>query len=318
MQTAFKHTISKDIKCDRWEQFIEEVTQGDKAKADFLQRSLGYSMLGMSNEECMFILHGKTTRNGKSTLLNTIETMLGDYAKVAPVGMICRGDRQKDSEAASPTLAGLKGKRFVTMSESNEYGRLDEEKIKQLTGGEEISARALYQSAITFKPQFTLWLSCNDLPMVTDKSLFASDRIKVIEFNRHFKPSEQDVHLKGELCEQSSMSGIFMWLVRGYKKYKKRGLEMSDSLRKVVSKYEKDNDLVLQFLESRCEQSENSVIKAKDLYTAFKIWAKSEGTHIMSARKLNSEMERHPEWFERKSTSNGFMIYWGLKLREVL
>ena len=138
----------------------------------------------------MFILHGKTTRNGKSTLLNTIETMLGDYAKVAPVGMICRGDRQKDAEAASPTLAGLKGKRFVTMSESNEYGKLDEEKIKQFTGGEEISARALYQSAITFKPQFTLWLSCNDLPMVTDKSLFASERIKVIEFNRHFSPAE--------------------------------------------------------------------------------------------------------------------------------
>ena len=134
MQTAFNHTVSRDVKCPRWEKFIKEVTQGDKDKADFLQRALGYSMLGMSNEECMFILHGKTTRNGKSTLLNTIETMLGDYAKVAPVGMICRGDRQKDAEAASPTLAGLKGKRFVTMSESNEYGKLDEEKIKQLTG----------------------------------------------------------------------------------------------------------------------------------------------------------------------------------------
>ena len=177
MQTSFNHTVSRDVKCKRWEKFIKEVTQNDADKADFLQRALGYSMLGMSNEECMFILHGKTTRNGKSTLLNTIETMLGDYAKVAPVGMICRGDRQKDAEAASPTLAGLKGKRFVTMSESNEYGKLDEEKIKQLTGGEEISARALYQSAITFKPQFTLWLSCNDLPMVTDKSLFASERI---------------------------------------------------------------------------------------------------------------------------------------------
>ena len=134
MQTNFRHTIRRDIRCKRWEKFIDEVTQGDKDKADFIQRALGYSMLGMSNEEGMFILHGKTTRNGKSTLLNTIEYMLGDYAKVAPVGMICRGDRQKDAEAASPTLAGLKGKRFVTMSESNEYGKLDEEKIKQLTG----------------------------------------------------------------------------------------------------------------------------------------------------------------------------------------
>jgi len=318
MQTNFRHTVRRDVKCKRWEKFIKEVTQGDEDKADFLQRALGYSILGESYEECMFILHGKTTRNGKSTLLNTIETMLGDYAKVAPVGMICRGDRQKDAEAASPTLAGLKGKRFVTMAESNEYGKLDEEKIKQLTGGEEISARALYQSAITFKPQFTLWLSCNDLPLVTDKSLFASERIKVVEFNRHFSPKEQDIHLKDELTTPKAMSGIFMWLVRGYIKYKERGLEMSDSLRQVVNRYERENDLVLQFLEARCTQKEGVNIKAKDLYATFKMWAKSEGAPVLSARKFNAEMERHPEWFERKSTSSGFMIYWGVMLKEVM
>lgn len=317
MQTSFKHTISREIKSERWEKFIDEITEGDKEKADFLQRALGYSMLGLSNEECMFILHGKTTRNGKSTLLNTIETMLGDYAKVAPVGMICRGDRQKDAEAASPTLAGLKGKRFVTMSESNEYGKLDEEKIKLLTGGEQISARHLHQSPITYKPQFTLWLSCNDLPMVTDKSLFASERIKIVEFNRHFKPEEQDTHLKDELCRQENLSGIFMWLIRGYIHYKKHGLTMVSHLKDVVSKYERDNDIVLQFLENRCEQAEDKTIRAKDLYRAFKVWVKSEGAYILSARKFNSEMERHPEWFDRKSTSSGFVIYWGLKLKEV-
>lgn len=318
MQTNFRHTVRRDIKCERWEKFIDEVTQGDKDKADFLQRALGYSMLGMSHEECMFILHGKTTRNGKSTLLNTIEYMLGDYATVAPVGMICRGDRQKDAEAASPTLAGLKGKRFVTMSESNEYGKMDEEKIKQLTGGEEISARALYQSAITYKPQFTLWLSCNDLPLVTDKSLFASQRIKVIEFNRHFTPEEQDTRLKNELISAEAMSGIFMWLVRGYVKYKENGLTMTDSLKSVVNKYERENDLVWQFLENRCDRKEGVNIKAKDLYQSFKIWAKSEGAYVLSARKFNAEMERHPEWFDRKSTSSGFVIYWGVKLKEVL
>lgn len=319
MQTSFSHTISRKVRCKRWEKFISEVTQNDKDKADFLQRALGYSILGLSNEECMFILHGKTTRNGKSTLLNTIETMLGDYAKVAPVGMICRGDRQKDVEAASPTLAGLKGKRFVTMAESNEYGKLDEEKIKQLTGGEEISARALYQSAITYKPQFTLWLSCNDLPMVTDKSLFASDRIKVIEFNRHFSHEEQDTHLKEELCTQENMSGIFMWLIRGYKKYTEQGLDMSDKLRAVISQYERDNDIVQQFLENRCTRTEDETnIRSKDLYQAYKIWSKSEGAYVLSSRKFNSEMDRHPEWFDRKATSHGYTVYWGLKLNEVI
>jgi putative DNA primase/helicase len=318
MQTVFKHTVSREVKCERWEQFINEVTQGDKVKADFLQRAIGYSMLGMSNEECMFILHGKTTRNGKSTLLNTIETMLGDYAKVAPVGMICRGDRKKDAESASPALAGLKGKRFVTMAESNEYGALDEEKIKQFTGGEDISARNLYESAITFKPQFTLWLSCNDLPMVTDKSLFASERIKVIEFNRHFTPAEQDTHLKDELCRQQSMSGIFMWMVRGYIKYTEKGLKMDSSLKAVVDNYERENDLVLQFLEARCVRSETAQIKTKDIYSSFRMWAKSEGAYVLSARKFNSEMERHPEWFIGKVTENGYNWYKGIKLKEVI
>ena len=318
MQTNFRHTVRRDVKCERWENFIQEVTENDQGKADYLQRALGYSMLGLSNEECMFILWGKTTRNGKSTLLNTIETMLGDYAKVAPVGMICRDGKAKDAEAASPTLAGLKGKRFVTMAESNEYGKLDEEKIKQLTGGEEISARALYQSAITFKPQFTLWLSCNDLPMVTDKSLFASERIRVVEFSRHFKPEEQDKNLKTELTTQEAMSGIFMWLIRGYIRYKQRGLTMPESMRRVVRQYEKDNDLVLQFLESRCEIAADGTVKAKDLYASFKLWAKAEGAYVLSARKFNAEMERHGDWYDRRSTVGGFLTYYGLRLKGVI
>lgn len=317
MQTAFNHTVRSDVCCERWEQFIAEVTQGDADKADFLQRALGYSMLGISNEECMFILHGRTTRNGKSTMLNTLETMLGDYASVAPVGMIC-SEKQKDSEAASPMLVSLKGKRFVTMAESNAFGKLDEEKIKQLTGGEEISARALYQHPITYKPQFTMWLSCNDLPAVNDKSLFASGRLKVIEFNRHFKASEQDTHLKEALTSPEAMSGIFMWLIRGYIKYKERGLLMSEELLKVVKQYEFDNDLVAQFLNIRCERDGASSLKAKDLYGKFKIWAKSEGAFVLSARKFNSEMERHPEWFERKYVSGGYTVYQGLKFKEVL
>ena len=119
------------------------------------------------------------------------------------------------------------------------------------------------------------------------------------------------------------MSGIFMWLVRGYIHYKERGLAMSGSLKSVVTKYERDNDLVLQFLENRCvrvpeDGGAPTIIKAKDLYNAFKIWAKSEGAYILSARKFNSEMERHPEWFDRKSTSSGYATYCGLKLKEVL
>lgn len=317
MQTNFEYS-RKDSKCERWERFIDEVTEGDKDKADYLQRALGYSLLGKSNEACMFILHGKTTRNGKSTMLGAIERMLGDYSKVSPVGMICKGQFSKDPEAATPELVQLKGKRFVTMSESNEYGKLDEEKIKQYTGGEAITGRALREAPISFIPQFTLWLSCNDLPAVRDKSLFASERVRVIEFNRHFTQEEQDKTLDEVFNSQSARSGIFHWLVRGYAKYTLEGLEMPEHMKKVIRKYEADNDVVLQFLETCCEKQDGKSIKAKDLYNKYKSWSKNEYGWTLSAQRFNSEMERHSEWYVRVGKSHGYLTYYDLGLRELL
>lgn len=316
MQTNFEYTM-QEVTCPRWEQFIKEVTQDNKDKADYLQRALGYSILGTGKEECMFILHGKTTRNGKSTMLDAIQHLLGDYSTVAPVELICRNERQKNAEAANPVLARLKGKRMVTMSESDTAGKLDEATIKQYTGGEDITARELYQSAITFKPQFTMWLSCNDLPAVKDKSLFASDRVRVIEFNRHFSDEEQDKGLKDYFETPEAMKGIFTWLVTGYFKYRRFGLKMCDDMKKVIKQYEKDNDLVLQFLEEKCEGTDEGYTKAKTLYDNYKIWCKSNGYYVCSMKKFNAELTTHPEWYHEKSLIAGVTVYHGLALKAV-
>lgn len=314
MQTNFEYSL-QEIRCPRWEQFIAEVTQNDKDKADYLQRALGYSILGTGKEECMFILHGKTTRNGKSTMLDAVQHLLGDYSTVAPVELICKAERTKNAEAPSSVLAKLKGRRFVTMSESDTAGKLDEATIKQYTGGEDITARELYQSAITFKPQFTMWLSCNDLPSVKDKSLFASDRVRVIEFNRHFTDTEQDKGLKDYFETPEAMKGIFTWLVAGYFKYRRFGLVMSDSMKAVIRQYEKDNDLVLQFLEEKCEKNDEASTRAKALYDTYKIWCKSNGYYACSMKKFNAELTAHPEWYAEKGVSNGVAIYRGIGLR---
>lgn len=263
----------------------------------------------------MFILHGKTTRNGKSTMLDAIQHLLGDYSTVAPVELICRGDRQKNAEAANPVLAKLKGKRMVTMSESDTAGKLDEATIKQYTGGEDITARELYQSAITFKPQFTMWLSCNDLPSVKDKSLFASDRVRVIEFNRHFTDEEQDKGLKDYFETPEAMRGIFTWLVAGYFKYIRFGLKMSQGMQKVIKQYEKDNDLVLQFLEEKCERKDEGYTKAKSLYDNYKMWCKGCGYYVCSMKKFNAELTAHPEWYADKGVINGVAVYYGMGMK---
>lgn len=317
MRTAFDYTL-KRVRCPRWERFIAEVTENDMDKMDFLQRALGYSILGTGREECMFILHGKTTRNGKSTLLDALQHMLGDYATVAPVELICRADRARNTESANPVLARLKGRRMVTMAESDRSGRLDEAVIKQYTGGEEVTARELYQAPMTFKPQFTLWLSCNDLPAVRDKSLFASERVRLIEFNRHFSDAEQDKGLKEYFAEPEAMRGIFSWLLEGCRKYQERGLAMPERLRAPVRQYEKDNDLVLQFLEEYCEKAPGQSIRAKAIYDTYKLWCRSNGYYVASAKKFNAELSAHPEWYERKGAAKGVAVYYGIRLKEAL
>ena len=315
MQTNFDFTLQK-VSCKRWMDFIKEITEGDKEKADYLQRALGYSILGTSNEECMFILYGKSTRNGKSTLLNTIQHLLGDYATVAPVELICRSDRARNAESATSTLAGLKGRRFVTMAESDTSGKLDEAVIKQYTGGEEITARRLYENAITFMPQFTMWLSCNDLPAVRDKSLFASDRVRVIEFNRHFSDEEQDKTLKSYFESDEAMKGIFAWLVRGYNRYRTFGLAMPESMKPVMRAYAKDNDIVLQFLEDRCERSDEGT-KAKTLYDRYKSWCRTNGYYTCSLKKFIAEVASHPEWYAQKGLDHNAVRFEGIILKEV-
>ena len=248
--------------------------------------------------------------------MHAIQHLLGDYSTVAPVELICRAERQKNAEAANPVLAKLKGRRFVTMSESDTAGKLDEATIKQYTGGEDITARELYQSAITFKPQFTMWLSCNDLPAVKDKSLFASDRVRVIEFNRHFTDAEQDKGLKDYFESQEAMKGIFTWLVAGYFKYRRFGLKMSDSMKAIVRQYEKDNDLVLQYLEEKCHTVTEGSTKAKTLYDNYKIWCKSNGYYVCSMKKFNAEVTAHPEWYAEKVSVNGVAVYRGITMKE--
>ena len=313
-RTNFSYALNGlDIRCDRWEQFISEICEGDSDKAEYLQMALGYSMLGLAQEECMFILHGRTTRNGKSTLLNTVQHLLGDYADVAKVELICHQRGASSANQATPELARLKGKRFVTMAESDSAGKLDESAIKQYTGGERISARNLYESAFSFTPQFTLWLSCNDLPAVRDRSLFASDRLRVIEFNRHFTQAEQDKTLKQVFESQDAMPGIFTWLLAGWFKYRGRGLTMPAKLQKVVDKYHKDNDLVLQFLEDRCVQDPDGRIKQKDLYELYKIWCRGCGYRNLSAQKFKAELMMHPDWISGDIKVHGYPHYVGVK-----
>ena len=294
----------------RWDEFIDEITCGDKQVAGYIQRSLGYSLLGMANEECMFIAYGKTTRNGKGTLLNTVHTILGDYAKTIGVDFICQNRGGRSYAQANPMVCALKGARFLTMSESDDAGRLDEAIIKNYTGGDPISTRQLYGEAFDFIPQFKMWLSCNTLPTVNDKSLFSSDRVKVIEFKRHFGEGDRDVHLKEKFLTGSARTSIFQWLLDGYQEYKDYGLKEPASVKEAVKVYEKRNDRVGLFLEERCELDKDAKLSRTDLYTAYKSWCRVNGVNPKSAQKFYEEVDCVAE----QRIVHGSRLYVGIRL----
>lgn len=262
-------------RCDRWYQFIDEIMEGDKEKAAFLQRALGYSMLGVNREECMFMAYGSKTRNGKGTLFSTISAVLGeDYANTAPTDLICESKtgRSSDLNAPQPVLSSLTGTRIVTMAESSKDVRLDAANMKTMTGRDTLVTRGLFENSFRFVPQFTLWLNTNYLPAVTDDTVFSSNRIWVIEFNRHFDDTTQDKDLKELFSAPENRPTILQWLFDGCRDYMEHGLNVPQCVKDATASYRKLHDRIGCFIEESCEVKDGNKILRGDLYRMYRQW----------------------------------------------
>lgn len=279
MKTSCNLPTKYDKKCSRWYEFIDSIMSGDKEKAKFLQRALGYSLLGVNREECMFIAYGQT-RSGKGTLIKTIESVLGEeYMNNAPVELICepKHGKKTDFNAPQPTLARLVGTRIVTMSEAPNDVRLDAAAMKAMTGRDTLVTRGLYESSFSFTPQFTLWLQTNHLPAVTDDTVFTSDRIWVIEFNEHFDENSRDKNLKEIFNDPENKPTILKWLIDGCLDYMKNGLNPPECVRQATNNYKALHDRIGNFISDCCVVGEDKKIVRGTLYSAYCRWClKSE------------------------------------------
>lgn len=305
-------------RCDRWYKFIDEITGGNKDKAKFLQRALGYSILGVNREECMFIAYGAKTRNGKGTLFSTISTVLGeDYADSAPPNLICenKSGRPTDFNAPQPALAKLVGTRLVRMSESAEDVRLDAASMKAMTGRDTLVTRGLFQNSFSFVPQFTLWLETNHLPAVTDNTVFDSNRIYVIEFNEQFTASKQDKNLKELFALSENRPTILKWLFDGCADYIEHGLDAPECIIEATKSYRKLHDRVGNFLEDRCDVGEDKSIMRGDLYSAYSQWCLKPDNHYKPMGSTTFYTEIAKRGYPIKHRNDGNYIL-GLCIKE--
>lgn len=258
----------------RWERFVLEVMDGDEEMAGYLQRALGYSLLGGNPEEVMFVAHGPSTRNGKSTLLNSVAHALGDYAASVSSGFLLA---KAGTQAEKDEVATLPGKRVVIASEPPRGKRLDEAALKAYSGNDPIVTSRKYGNTFTFEPQFTMWLMCNDLPEVGDTTVFASGRIKVVPFTRHFAASEQDIGLKQRFRTEEGMHTIFAWLLDGYQDYLERGLDEPRKVTQATAIWARTADDFDRFLDERCWLDPSAKVEVKELQGAYKAWCKRNG-----------------------------------------
>ncbi len=261
-------------RCERWEQFIDEITAGDKEKADYIQRILGNALTGNVQEEEFYIFYGPTTRNGKSTLLKTIAHLLNSgnegYAVNAGAATFS-GKTERKGSSPSNDIARLAGVRFVVTNELPKSMLLNHEMIKSITGGDKITARYQYGRDFEFYPQFKLVMHTNSLPLITDNSIFDSNRVRVVEFTRHFTEDEQDPTLKDMLRQPKNLSGILNWLLDGLRKVQTNGMNPPETVIQATEQYRQNFDKFTSFISDCLERSENNITMSA-LYRVYQKW----------------------------------------------
>lgn len=300
--TVAEYTNKTD--CPRWEQFLDDIFGGDQQLIRYVQKAIGYSITASDSEQMLFFAYGDGS-NGKSTFFETVAGCLGDYAANAqPQTFLIKGQ----SNNINSDLARLKGARLVTVPEPQEGARLDEGLVKQLTGGNRITARKLYAEEMEFKPDFKIWFETNHRPIIrgTDRGIWR--RICLIPFLVTITPDRVDKSLKFKLMRE--YPGILAWMVEGALAWQREGLgAQPDCIREAVADYRNEMDVFSAFL-SECTQ-DGGEVSSGDLYRAYVDWARESNEYVMSATKFGRECGKR---FECKRTTQTRKIVDGVSL----
>lgn len=269
MSTNIDYVEGED--CPRWKKFIEEIFFGDQEIVRYVQKALGYSITGLTKEQVAFFCFGSGA-NGKSVLFKTVSSVLGDYAHDAPSSLFQRNA----FNTSTNDVAATEFKRFLVSSETLSSTKINEQRLKKWTGGDTESARYLYGEFFTFEPTVKPWLFINHKPQVEDDSFGFWRRVRLIPFERTFAQQEQNQNLLNELKDESA--GILNWLIEGCLIWQSEGLKPTpEKVSLATQAYQADNDVLADFIFTRCKIEEGCLTKARSLYSDYVIWCGEEG-----------------------------------------
>ncbi|GHU81843.1 hypothetical protein FACS189468_5180 [Spirochaetia bacterium] len=300
MITKIAHvTYDKNADCPIWRNFLMEIMNYNAELIRFIQTAAGWAITGNTSEQSMFILFG-TGANGKSTFLNTIMNLLGDYAIATPTETFMK----KSGDQITNDIARLRGTRFVTTTEAEQGRRLSEPLIKQITGNDRMTARFLYGEFFSFVPTFKIFMATNHKPVIkgTDHGIWR--RIKLIPFTNRIPEEKQDKNLEEKLMAEAS--GILNWLLEGAKRWTEERLKTPQIITSATDEYRGEMDVIGNFIRERCAQEPGASIRARELFKCYQDWCDDNNEHACSERFLGLRLKELG--LEQKRLADG--RYW--------
>jgi len=296
--------------CPHWIEFLQMIMAGNSDLICYLQKAAGYSLTGSFDERCLFILYGNG-RNGKSTFVETIASILDDYATRTPTETLLA----KRQDGIPNDIAALKGARFVHAAESKEGRGLSESLVKDLTGGDTISARFMRAEWFTFKPEFKLWLSTNHKPVIKETTDAIWDRIRLIPFTVRIPDDKLIPASEVQQMFNEEKSGILNWMLEGLAVWRAGGLGMPDSVKRATSDYRSEMDVLTEFIDDCCVIETTAEVTVKALYESYTRWCEQNQEKATKKRTFGARLFEKGFDQYQKTTGDRAKTWCGIGLR---
>lgn len=294
-----------NARAPRFELFLSEIFAGSQSLIDFVQCALGSSLTGSVKDQKLFIAHG-SGQNGKSTLFDVIRATLGDYAQETDPNLLVGHQKDGPSEG----VFRLRGVRLATTTEGEEGASMNEARVKQLTGGDRLTARPLHGHFAEFDPSHKLWLITNPLPRIKSQGRAIWRRIKLVPFTVAISDANKDRDLPGKL--RAELPGILAWLVRGCIKWQREGLPEPPEVQHATDRYKGEEDTLSEFIEDRCYLDAEAQTQTSILLGEYVSWCRANNEEHPTRNAFNARL-REKGFVEKDTKTCKMWVGIGLK-----
>ncbi len=297
-------TYDPSAACELWDKFVLRVIDGNKELYDYLRRLVGYLLVGNTSEQVLHFLYGLGA-NGKSVFCELLMRLMGDYAIAVSPDLIML----KRHGGIPNDVARLRGARLALMNETAQGARFDEAKLKDLTGGDTLTARFLHQEFFDFASTHRIVIRGNHKPSIsgTDEGIWR--RLRLVPFTATIPEHERDPQLLSKLLAE--LPGILNWAIAGCLEWQGVGLKPPAIIIDAVRAYRMESDTLGRFIDEHCEVRKLAQVKSSVFFKRYQQFSEAAGERWITSKELPHDMERRG--FNRQHTNTG-NVYIGIEL----